>query len=113
MAMSRNADKARSQAQDALSDLEMQQRIEDLKNELASISKTLSAIGGQKVADYRDTVETMASDAVSASLKALESARVEAMSLEEGFERQVRENPLRAIAIAAGVGFLFALLTRR
>lgn len=113
MAMSRTADKAKSQAREALSELEMQQRIEDLKNEIASISKTLAAISGQKVEDYRETVERLASDAVSASLKAFDSARAEAVSLEEGFERQVREHPLRAVAVAAGIGFLFALLTRR
>lgn len=117
MATSRNADKATNQAtnqaQEVLSELEMQQRIEDLRNELASLGRTLSAIGGQKVAGYRDTVENLASDAVSASMRALDSARAEATSLEEGFERHVRENPLRAIGIAAGVGFLFALLTRR
>ena len=113
MAMSRTADNARTKAQDALSELEMQQRIDDLKSEIASISKTLSALGGQKVEDYRDTVERFASDAMSASLKALDSARTEAMSLEEGFERQVRDYPLRAMGIAAGVGFLLAMLTRR
>ena len=113
MAISRTADKARAQAQEALSELEMQQRIDDLRKEIASISRTLSALGGQKAEDYREAAERLASDAVSASLKAFESARSEAASLEEGFERRVREHPLRAIGIAAGVGFLFALLTRR
>jgi len=113
MAMSRTAEKASNQAREALSELEMQQRIEDLKNEIASISRTLQAMGGQKVEDYRDTVEKLAADAVHASVKAFDSARSEALSLEQGFEKQVRENPLRAIGIAAGVGFLFALLTRR
>lgn len=113
MAMSRTAEKASDQAREVLSELEMQQRIEDLKNEIASISRTLQAMGGHKVDDYRDTVEKLAADAVSASIKAFDSARSEAVSLEQSFERQVRENPLRAIGIAAGVGFLFALLTRR
>jgi ElaB/YqjD/DUF883 family membrane-anchored ribosome-binding protein len=113
MAMSRTAAKARSKADDVLSELEMRQRIDDLKEEIASISRTLSALGGQKVDDYRDTVEKLTSDAVAASLKYLDTARSEALSLEEGFERQVREHPLRAIGIAAGIGFLFALMTRR
>lgn len=113
MALSRTADKAKAQAEDALSELEMRQRIDDLKNEIASLSRTLSALGGQKVDDYKDTVEKITADAVSASLKAFDAARSEAMSLERGFERQVREHPLRAIGIAAGVGFLFALLSRR
>jgi len=113
MAMSRTAEKTRAKAEDVLSELEMRQRIDDLKQEIASITKTLSALGGQKVDDYRDTVERLTSDAVAASLKAFDSARSEAVSLEEGFERQVREHPLRAIGIAAGIGFLFALMSRR
>lgn len=113
MAMSRTAEKIGTKAGDALSELEMQQRIDDLKQEIASISRTLTALGGQKVDDYRDAVEQLASDAVAASLKAFDTARVEALSLEEGFERQVREHPLRALGIAAGIGFFCALLTRR
>ena len=113
MAMSRTAEKTRAKAEDVLSELEMRQRIDDLKAEIAAISKTLSAIGGQKVDDYRDTMERLASDAVAASLKAFDSARSEAVSLEEGFERHVREHPLRAVGIEAGIGFLFALMSRR
>jgi ElaB/YqjD/DUF883 family membrane-anchored ribosome-binding protein len=113
MVMSRTAEKARNKADDVLSELEMRQRIDDLKEEIASISRTLSALGGQKVDDYRDTMERLTSDAVAASFKAFDSARSEAISLEEGFERQIREHPLRAIGIAAGIGFLFALMSRR
>lgn len=113
MAMSRTAEKTRAKAEDVLSELEMRQRIDDLKQEIASISKTLSALGGQKVDEYRDTMERLAADAVDASFKAFESARSEALTLEEGFERHVREHPLRAIGIAAGIGFLFALMSRR
>ncbi|MGV3550551.1 DUF883 family protein [Rhizobium sp.] len=113
MALSRTAEKARNQAEEALSELEMRQRIDDLKSEIASLSKTLSALGGQKVDDYKDTVERFTAEAVNASMRAFDTARSEALSLEEGFERQIREYPLRAIGIAAGVGFLFALLSRR
>ncbi len=113
MALSRTAEKLKDDARDALSESEMQQRIEELRSEIAAISKTLSSVGGQKVDDYKDAVERLASDAVSASLRAFDSARSEAVSLEQGFERQVRENPLRAIGIAASIGFALALLTRR
>jgi len=113
MALSKAANDTKASAGDALSQLELEQRLDDLKNEIASISKTLAAIGGQKVEDYRAGMERLASDAVSASLKAFDSARSEAVSLEESFEDQVRAHPLRAIGIAAGIGFLFALMSRR
>jgi ElaB/YqjD/DUF883 family membrane-anchored ribosome-binding protein len=109
MAMSRSAE----EAQQVLSELEMQQRIDDLKAEIAAISRTLSAMGGQKAEDFRDHVENLASDAVAASRTAVDGAIAEARSLEESVERHIKDNPMRAIGIAAGVGFLFALLTRR
>jgi ElaB/YqjD/DUF883 family membrane-anchored ribosome-binding protein len=113
MALSKAANDAKSSASEALSQLEMEQRLDDLKNEIASISKTLAAIGGQKVDDYRAGMERLAADAVSASLKAFDSARSEAVSIEESFEDHVRAHPLRSVGIAAGIGFLFALMSRR
>ena len=79
MAMSRTADKTRAKGEEVLSELEMRQRIDDLKAELAAISRTLSALGGQKVDDYRESVERLVSDAVSASHKAFDTARSEAL----------------------------------
>lgn len=113
MAFSRGAEKLKAEARDLLSEEDMAARIAELKSEIASLSKTLSSLGGQKVDDYRDAAERMAADAVSASLRAFDTARTEALSLEEGFEQRVRDNPLKAIGIAAGIGFLFALMTRR
>jgi len=43
----------------------------------------------------------------------VEAAREQAMSYERDLERQIRTNPIQSVAIAAGVGFLFALMTRR
>lgn len=113
MALSKAANDAKTTASEALSQLELEQRIDDLKNEIASISRTLAAIGGQKVEDYRAGIEGLAADAVAASLKAFDSARSEAVSLEESFEEHVRAHPLRSVGIAAGIGFLFALMSRR
>ena len=113
MPLSKSASDAKASANEALSQLELEQRIDDLKNEIASISRTLAAIGGHKVEDYRAGMERLAGDAVSASLNAFDTARAEAMSLEESFEEHIRAHPMRAIGIAAGIGFLFALMSRR
>lgn len=113
MALSKAANDAKASANETLSQLELEQRLDDLKGEIASITKTLSALGGQKVEDYRAGMERLAADAVSASLKAFDSARTEAVSLEETFEEHVRAHPLRSVGIAAGIGFLFALMSRR
>src|SRR5262245_5201045 len=88
---------------------ELEQRLEDLKREVANISKTLAAIGTQKAEDYRVGVEKLASDAMAVSHQAIDRAKAEAASLEESLENQVRAHPMRAIGIAAGIGFMIAM----
>jgi ElaB/YqjD/DUF883 family membrane-anchored ribosome-binding protein len=95
----------------SMTDLEDQ--VAELRKEISALTKTLASYGSSKVDDYKAGMESFASDAVSASLSALNSAKSEAISLEESFEEQVRLRPLQSIGIAVGVGFLAALLTRR
>jgi len=92
---------------------ELEQQITDLRREISALTKNIAAFGSAKVDDYRTDIESLAADAVSASLNALNKAKDEAVSLEESFEAQVRARPLQSIGIALGVGFLAALLTRR
>lgn len=113
MAFSRDAEKSRGETKDLPLEQEMAARIAELRSEIASLTKTLSSLGAEKADDYRDAAERITAEAVSASRRAFGAARSEALSLEEGLERRVRENPLKAIGVAAGVGFLLALLTRR
>jgi ElaB/YqjD/DUF883 family membrane-anchored ribosome-binding protein len=95
----------------SIADLEDQ--IGELRKEIASLTKNIAAFGSGKVGDYKAGIDRLASDAVNASLDAFNSAKSEAVSLEESFEEQVRARPLQSIGIAVGVGFLAALLTRR
>ena len=46
-------------------------------------------------------------------MQMVEAAREQAISLEKDLERKIRTNPLQAVAMAAGVGFLIAMLARR
>jgi ElaB/YqjD/DUF883 family membrane-anchored ribosome-binding protein len=96
---------------------ELEDRIDELRSEIASLAKSLASLGASKVEhqlqDYRDVIEKLAGEAVHASAKALDSARAEANALEEAFETRVKSNPLQAIGIAAGIGFLAAILLRR
>jgi len=92
---------------------DLEDQITELRREIAALTKNIAAFGSAKVDDYRAGIDRLAADAVNASLNAFSTAKEEAISLEESFEEQVRARPLQAIGIAAGVGFLAALLTRR
>lgn len=103
-------------AQDAsntMSSIEMERRIQELHSQVTALTDNLKKIGANKLDDYKMSMQKLAADAVLASRNALGTAKDEALSLEEGLERRVREKPLQALAIAAGLGFLAAILSRR
>jgi ElaB/YqjD/DUF883 family membrane-anchored ribosome-binding protein len=43
----------------------------------------------------------------------MERGKEKLMDLEHGFEDRIRQNPMKSIAIAAGVGLVLGLLCRR
>jgi ElaB/YqjD/DUF883 family membrane-anchored ribosome-binding protein len=113
MALSKTIETRSANGNGAHTALELEEQVEALKAEIAALTKSLGSLGSGKLDEYRAGIDRLAAEAVDASLKAVDYARSEATSLEQSFERQVREHPLQAIGIAAGIGFLFALMTRR
>ena len=102
---------ASNEAQANASDLEA--RVEQLTKQLADLAKSVSGYGN-------GTLETLASEArrrkddVADRSVALASAAKDTVIAAEGdLEQRIRENPLTAIGVAAGIGFLAAILTRR
>lgn len=81
---------------------DVREQIDKLNRDIAELTKALKAYGSNKVQDAAD-----------ASQAALDSARASVASFEEDLEASIRARPIQAIAIAAGVGFLAALITRR
>jgi len=99
------------QSSAASKDLEAQ--IRQLRDDIASLTKTVASVGNDKAGEYKGKARRVASDAADASRQMVESAREQAVSLERDLEQQIRTNPIQAVAIAAGVGFLLALMMRR
>lgn len=84
-----------------------------LREDIARLAKEISQIGGRSV----NTAKRAASQGVE-QLKARGEAKYEdlrgsAEDIEAEVSRRVREKPLTSLAMAAGVGFLFALIARR
>lgn len=92
-------------------DIELQ--LQQLREDIAMLAKTVAAVGNEKAAEVRGKARKAANEATDASLHIVEAAREQAASLERDLERQIRLKPIQSVAIAAGAGFLFALLTRR
>lgn len=70
---------------------ELAAHIAALRDELQSLKNTVTSIANRQVSRAQDT------------------AREKAMEAEE----HIRNNPFQAVAIAAGLGFLFGIFTRR
>lgn len=96
---------------------DIENRIEDLRKEIAVLAGSFTAHGKDSVEnqmrDYRKTLGFLAEDTLAASAKALIAARDETVALEEAFENRVRQNPIQALGVAIGIGFFAALLMRR
>jgi len=71
---------------------------DDLANQIAAIRVDLQNLTG--------TVSRIAS-------KQVNRAQDKAVDVANGAEEAIRRNPLQAIAIAVGLGFLFGVFTRR
>ena len=93
------------------SDIEAQ--LQQLRDDIANLARTVAAVGSDKAGDYRNRVRKATNDATDVSMQMVEAARDQALSLEKDLEGKIRTNPLQAVAMAAGVGFLIALLVRR
>ncbi|MGK6311763.1 DUF883 family protein [Neorhizobium sp. DT-125] len=109
-----SSDFARSgNGQSSAASKEIEAQIQQLREDISSLAKTVAAVGSDKASEVRGKARRVAHDAADASMQMVEAAREQAVSLERDLERQIRTNPIQAVAIAAGIGFLFALMTRR
>ncbi|SFB19090.1 Membrane-anchored ribosome-binding protein, inhibits growth in stationary phase, ElaB/YqjD/DUF883 family [Rhizobium sp. NFR07] len=92
-------------------DIEVQ--LQQLREDISALAKTVAAVGNEKATEVKGKAKRAAADATDASYQMVEAAKSQAVSLERDLERQIRANPIQSVAIAAGAGFLFALLSRR
>lgn len=81
---------------------DVEEQFERLRADIAALSQTLSDFGSGKLEEIADRSAGLANDA-KARLKTAEG----------DLEDRIRANPITSVGIAAGVGFLVALLTRR
>jgi ElaB/YqjD/DUF883 family membrane-anchored ribosome-binding protein len=103
--------RATGESSSASRDVEVQ--IHQLRDDIAALARSVAAVGNEKASEVRGKAKRAANDAADASMQMVESAREQAKNWERDLERQIRTSPLQSVAIAAGVGFLFALMTRR
>lgn len=81
---------------------DVQADLEALRRDLASLTQTVASFGSGKIRQASET-----------SQQYMDSARERFMNAEEDIEAYVRAKPLQSLAMAAGIGYVLALLSRR
>ncbi|WP_244629608.1 DUF883 family protein [Martelella limonii] len=92
---------------------DIQAQIDQLRGDIAELTKLIGSLGNQKASEARAKAEQFKDEAIRTGQDAYDRARDEALSFEEDVEDHIRNRPLQSIMMAAGFGFLMALLTRR
>jgi len=91
---------------------ELEAQVAQLQSDLKSITETLGKLTGDKVGEARAIAKTELRNIQAKGEELLSEAQDHASEMEKQLKDTIREKPLTAVAAAAGIGFVFALLTR-
>jgi ElaB/YqjD/DUF883 family membrane-anchored ribosome-binding protein/uncharacterized protein YjbJ (UPF0337 family) len=83
-----------------------------LRDDLAKLTQTVSQLVQNQAASTRDQVMDVVGAAGDNIAQSAVVAQDRLVSLEADFEARIQKNPLSAVAIAVGVGFLVGKMTR-
>ena len=92
---------------------ELKAEIAKLRKELSDLAKHVAAIGDKSARTARQAAGAKAEELRAQGEAAFQELRDNALDYEKQVADAVREKPLTSLAIAAGVGYLFALIARR
>ncbi|QEE44993.1 DUF883 family protein [Rhizobium sp. WL3] len=81
---------------------DIQADLEALRRDIAALTQTVASFGSSKIRQAGET-----------SQQYVDSAREGIANVEEELEAYVHQRPFQSLAIAAGVGYVLALITRR
>ncbi|KQZ80862.1 hypothetical protein ASD64_11245 [Mesorhizobium sp. Root157] len=87
--------------------------IKQLRADIEKLAKQMAKTGEHGYGTARRAASEGVEQLRTQGEAAMDSLRSNARDLEEQVLANVREKPVTSLAIAAGVGFLFALLSRR
>ena len=92
---------------------DVQTRIEKIRSDIRALTNTVAEHGSYAAADVKGQAGAISRDVAKASEEAIAELRKQLDILERDARVKIRENPMAAIGIAAGIGFLAAMLMRR
>ncbi|MCO6184678.1 YqjD family protein [Rhizobium sp. L1K21] len=92
---------------------DIEEQLAKLSEEMKALTSVVSDFGSGKVSNARAQASDIADELKTRSVSTINRASKTLSAAETDFEDQIRTNPLAAVGIAAGVGFLLAMVTKR
>jgi ElaB/YqjD/DUF883 family membrane-anchored ribosome-binding protein len=92
---------------------DLESRVEKLATQLADLSQAIAGYNGGTLGALAEDARRVKDDVTERSVAMANVAKERIVSAEGEVEQRIRENPLTAVGIAAGLGFLAAIMTRR
>ena len=89
------------------------QAAEELRAAAEEKASEFRSVAEEKAAEFRTVAESKANEYRAQAEETYHHARTRARTLQEEGEAYVRENPLRGVLTALGVGFVLGLIFRR
>ncbi|WP_181706232.1 glycine zipper domain-containing protein [Chthonobacter rhizosphaerae] len=90
----------------------LQDELAELRRELTRVSSLVGDIATNRYEAAKERAAGYAEEAVRQGAVLRDEAYARAGALEAEAERTIRERPLAAVAIAAGVGYIIGLISR-
>lgn len=87
----------------------LERQLAKIKTDISELAATLGEIGARGAHDADERIRGLAS----AGEQAIEDLRHQVRMIERDLEERVQEKPLQSLGIAAGIGFLAAIILRR
>ncbi|MCB1477907.1 MAG: DNA gyrase subunit B [Tepidamorphaceae bacterium] len=113
MATSASTAKATSNGRSKVNGETIEEQVGQLRDDIQALARTIGTMATGQVDRMQAKAGETKREAEVASEQALEAIRTHYKDAEATVSSQVREKPLQALGIAAGIGFLFALLAKR
>lgn len=96
-----------------LTEKEVQAHVGRIREDIAQLADNVTNAGTALVDGAKASANARADQAKQLSQDTIRELRAQLDDVERHVSRQVQERPLAALGVAAGVGFLIAMLARR
>ncbi|MGE0233183.1 MAG: YqjD family protein [Flavobacteriaceae bacterium] len=92
---------------------DIEAQLGQVRDDIAMLAKSIAALGANKKTALKADAQRRLDNLGTASEEVLHSLNRQIGAIEKEISGQVRDRPLTTLGIAAGVGFLLAMVMRR